>query len=112
MNTIQSYYTRIDGDLPNQNSTSKGAGKNSHPTWISKSAYQKLLVLHKLGQIIYKNAKTKITKAKLSNTMPVNNYTKPSMRMGMQRSCPMKKTTNIYKGPNRDYINKVPVKRT
>jgi len=41
------------------------------------------------------NSKTEIIKAKLSNMMPAKNYTnssiRSSMRMGMQKSCPIKK---------------------
>jgi len=37
------------------------------------------------------------TKVKLSNTMPVTNYTKSSMKTGMQKNCPMKKSSNIQK---------------
>ena len=41
------------------------------------------------------------TKAKLSNTMPVKNYTNSSMKMGIQKNCPMKK----YKNKNKIPIN-------
>ena len=67
---------------------------------------RKLFVPHKLGHTIYKPFVNLIielllpngsTKAKLSNMMPVKNYTKSSMRMGMQKNCPMKKYLNIQK---------------